>query len=156
MTDSVDVSRPVVVENVKVKTKKPKHCYMLHKPESMESIGKFVSTDFRYAALKAASRGNEDIWLRATNTKEIHVYEGSVEKLSTPQVVTRGERTIEYTVKPKVHRVRKFLYTGDIDADADNAAEEEIQPKKKRARKAPPPAPATPAESSTETENTVV
>lgn len=56
----------------KTKVKKVKKTFMLHKPVSFENLGKFVSTDFRYAALKAASRGHKNILLRITNTKLVY------------------------------------------------------------------------------------
>jgi hypothetical protein len=37
------------------------------------------------------------ILLRRTNTKLVYVFDGKVVQLDKPQIVKRGERTIEYT-----------------------------------------------------------
>ena len=37
------------------------------------------------------------ILLRRTNTKLVYVFDGQVVQLDKPQIVKRGERTIEYT-----------------------------------------------------------
>lgn len=92
--------------------RKPKLTFMLHDPNStppLASLGKYVSTDFRYAALKVASRGHTKILLRRTNTKLIYEFTGSILKLDTPQVVARGERTITYYKKPVVKFVKKYV-----------------------------------------------
>lgn len=99
------------------KTKKPKHTFMLHDPKDYSSLGKYQSTDFRYAALKVASRGYKDILLRKTNTKEIRQFEGNVVTLDTPKEIHRGDRVIRYTKKPVVKYVRRFVYQGAIDDD---------------------------------------
>jgi len=39
----------------------------------------------------------KDILLRRTNTKLVYVFDGKVVQLDKPQIVKRGERTIEYT-----------------------------------------------------------
>jgi len=98
------------------RVQKPKLTFMLHKPGTFESLGKYVSTDYRYAALKVASRGKENpILLRKTNTKLVYEFTGNVVELDTPQVVSRGERTITYSKKPVVKFIRKFTYEGDVD-----------------------------------------
>lgn len=110
------------------KAPKAKSTFMLHDPKTFASLGKYVSTDARYSALKAASRGIEDIYLRKTNSKIIYHYKGSVVELETPQVVTRGSRQITYTKKPVVKFQGKFVFDGDIsklDADENGAAPEE-------------------------------
>lgn len=96
------------------KTPKSKSTFMLHDAKTFASLGKYVSTDARYSALKAASRGIENIYLRKTNSKIIYHYEGSVVTLDTPQVVTRGKRSITYTKKPVVKFKGKFVYDGDL------------------------------------------
>lgn len=103
----------------KQRVPRTKFTFMLHDPKTFVSLGKYVSTDYRYAALKVASRGIKDIYLRKTNTKIVYVYEGKVVELETPQVVTRGERQITYTKKPTVSFVRKYVYTGDIDEEQE-------------------------------------
>lgn len=136
---------PADVAASKTKIKKQKKTFMLHKPDTFESLGKFVSTDFRYAALKAASRGHTDIYLRITDTKLVYQFEGSIQKLDQPQVVLRGEREITYTKKPMVKYVRKFIFDEKKAADADASAEnlpdnpkagEDPKPKKTKKRKA--------------------
>jgi hypothetical protein len=102
------------------KTPKPKSTFMLHDPKTFESLGKYVSTDARYSALKAASRGIEDIYLRKTNTKLIFHYKGSVVNLDKPQVVMRGTREIVYSKKPVVKFQKKFVYEGDLNLDAED------------------------------------
>lgn len=106
----------------KTRNKRPRVTFMLHAPGTFESLGKFQSSDARYAALKCASRGHKNILLRRTNTREIHEYEGSVQDLDTPKEITRGNppRTIKYTKKPVVRFVKKFVYAGP-DAHLDDA-----------------------------------
>lgn len=100
------------------KTPKQKFTFMLHDPKTFESLGKYVSTDARYSALKAASRGVKDIYLRKTNSKIIYKYKGDVVTLDTPQVVKRGTREIKYYKKPVVKFQEKFVYQGNVDLDA--------------------------------------
>lgn len=95
--------------------KKPKSTFMLHDPKDMSSLGKYQSTDFRYAALKVASRGHTDIWLRKTNTKEVRKFAGRVDNLDTPKEIHRGNRVIRYTKKPVVKFVGKFDFNGEIN-----------------------------------------
>ncbi len=104
--------------------KKPKSTFMLHDPKDFTPLGKFVSTDYRYAALKCASRGHERILLRKTNTKEVREFAGKVVTLDTPKQITRGNpaRTITYSKKPTVKFVGKSVYAGPpVDDDAPAA-----------------------------------
>lgn len=96
------------------RTPKPKSTFMLHNPTDMSPLGKFVSTDYRYAALKVASRGHTRILLRKTNTKDIREFTGNVVTLDTPKQITRGDppRTITYSKKPTVKFVGKSVYSG--------------------------------------------
>lgn len=109
------------------RTPKTKSTYMLHDPKTFTSLGKYVSTDARYSALKAASRGIEDILLRKTNSKIIYKYKGSVVTLDQPQIVKRGEREIAYTKKPVVKFIEKYVYDGDISKfdDAEEPKQEQ-------------------------------
>lgn len=91
---------------------------MLHDPKDLSSLGKYQSTDFRYAALKVASRGHKNILLRKTNTKEIREFTGDVVPLDNPKEIHRGDRVIKYTKKPVVKFVKKWVYTGAVDDDA--------------------------------------
>ena len=100
-------------------TKKPKSTFMLHDPNDMSSLGKYVSTDYRYAALKVASRGHKKILLRKTNTKEVREFAGDVVTLDTPKEISRGDRTIQYFKKPTVKFVRKFTYNGPISDEPE-------------------------------------
>lgn len=117
------------------KVKKPVRTFMLHKPDTLEQIGKFSSTDYRYAALKAATRGHTDIWLRETNTKIIYVYTGRRVDLENPQEIRRGNQVIVFKSKPEVKFVKKQPFGGDIshDNDPDPVVE---KPKTKRRKKA--------------------
>lgn len=99
------------------KTKKPKVTFMLHDAKDFASLGKYQSTDFRYAALKVASRGHKHILLRKTNTKEMREFTGDVVPLAAPKEIHRGDRVIRYTKKPVVKFVKKFTYQGSIDDD---------------------------------------
>ena len=110
-------------------------------------VCRYQSTDPRYAALKAASKGVEQILLRQTNTRMIYEYKGRVVQLDTPKEITRGDppRTIVYSKKPSVQFVRKFVFMGADEADQkDEEAVAAEEPKKKRAKK--PKAAATDAE----------
>lgn len=94
--------------------KRPKITFMLHDPKDMTSLGKYVSTDYRYAALKVASRGHTHILLRKTNSKEVREFTGDVVTLDTPKQISRGDRVISYYKKPTVKFVRKFVYDGSL------------------------------------------
>lgn len=99
------------------KPAKAKSTFMLHDPKDLSSLGKYQSTDFRYAALKVASRGHKSILLRKTNTKEIREFTGDVVALDTPKEIHRGDRVIKYTKKPVVKFVKKWVYQGAINED---------------------------------------
>lgn len=99
------------------KVAKPKSTFMLHDPRDLSSLGKYQSTDFRYAALKAASRGHKTILLRKTNTKEIREFSGAVVALTTPKVISRGNREIKYYKKPTVKFLKKWVYAGPLEDD---------------------------------------
>lgn len=107
------------------RTRKPRIAFMLHDPEDMSSLGKYVSTDYRYAALKVASRGHKRILLRKTNTKEVREFQGDVVPLDTPKQISRGDRVISYNKKPVVKFVRRFTFDGTLPdettADATTA-----------------------------------
>lgn len=98
---------------------RPRHTFMLHDPTDFSPLGKYVSTDYRYAALKVASRGHTQILLRKTNSREIREYAGKITPLDTPKLITRGNppRTIQYNKKPSVHFLRKFIFQQAIPAD---------------------------------------
>lgn len=104
------------------RTKKPKSTFMLHDPVDFHPLGKFISTDYRYAALKTASRGVTKILLRKTNTKTIREFEGRIITLDAPKEIVRGNRTIVYAKKPAVKFVKAFLYTGPVIDDSEEAA----------------------------------
>lgn len=131
-------------------TKRARSTFMLHKPDTMECLSKFQSSDYRYGALKAASRGHTVIWLRKTNSKEIRVYSGEICQLDEPAQIKRGDRTITYSKKPVVKFVRKFVWTGEINEDEEPDLPA-APPAPKRAKKAAaasagddPPLPAVP------------
>lgn len=89
--------------------------FMLHSPSDMSSIGRFVTSaqgDWRAAALKAASRGHTQIYLRRTGTREVREFEGRKDVLDPPKVIKRGDREITYNNRPAVKFVRKFAYEG--------------------------------------------
>ena len=119
MADPVAAETPATAA---VPVKKQKITFMLHDPTNMTSLGKYVSTDYRYAALKVASRGHTHIFLRRTNSKEIREFTGEVVTLPTPKQIKRGDRVIEYNKKPVVKFIRKFVYGGQVDDDAPVAA----------------------------------
>lgn len=93
---------------------KQKQTFMLHDPESMAPIGRFVTTaigDWRAAALKAASRGHTRILLRKTGTREVREFEGRKDAIE-PKTIKRGDREITYTHRPAVKYVKAFMYEG--------------------------------------------
>ena len=96
---------------------KARRTFMLHAPD-MTALGRFVSTDWRYAALKAASRGHTDILLRQTGTQEVRRFEGTRIEIP-PKEINRGGRVITYTNRPQVKFVNKFLYSGKVNDDAN-------------------------------------
>lgn len=103
------------------KEKKPKSTFMLHDPKDLSSLGKYQSTDFRYAALKVASRGHKTILLRKTNTREIREFSGDVVALDQPKEIHRGDRVIKYTRKPVVKFVKKWVFQGEVPDDEELA-----------------------------------
>ena len=112
---AADATRP----KAKAKAPRARHTFMLHDPSDYSPLGKYVSTDYRYAALKVASRGHERILLRRTNTREIREYVGKITPLETPKQITRGDppRTISYSKKPSVTFVKKYVYGAALPAD---------------------------------------
>ena len=100
-----------------------KFTFMLHDPVDMSSLGKYVSTDYRYAALKVASRGHTRILLRKTNTKEIREFAGEVVPLEVPKEIHRGDRVIRYYKKPTVKFLKRWVYAGHVD---DSPADAQI------------------------------
>lgn len=106
------------------RTKKPKSTFMLHDPADMTCKGKFVAADYRYAALKVASRGVADIYLRKTNSKEVRVFTGAVVPLDKPKEIHRGDRVITYHNKPTVKFVKKFVFDGPTCDDPETPAED--------------------------------
>jgi hypothetical protein len=104
-------------KNTKNNEKKQKRTFMLHSAADMTALGRFISTDWRYAALKAASRGHTLILLRQTGTREVREFEGARIEI-TPKEISRGGRTITYTHRPQVKFNRKFVYAGAIDDNA--------------------------------------
>lgn len=107
---------------------------MLHEPRTLQALCKCQSTDFRYAALKCASRrdklppscSNEDgstkILLRRTNSKVLREYTGNVITLDTPQQVVRDGRTITYTKKPQVKFMKSWTWDDALhDLKEDDA-----------------------------------
>lgn len=131
-------------EQIELKKKKEKKTFMLHHPDTFASLGKFVSTDFRYAALKAASRGHKKILLRITDTKLVYEFQGDIVELEIPQIVKRGEREISYNKKPTVKFVQKFIYNGPVKDDVLEDAE--TKPKKPKRSK-----PSSTSDTNTET-----
>lgn len=112
------VASPVVAKAPKAsKARKEKCTFMLHDPNDLSSLGKYQSTDFRYAALKVASRGHKSILLRKTNTKEMREFTGDVVALDVPKEIHRGDRVIKYTKRPVVKFVKKWTFEGQIDDD---------------------------------------
>lgn len=105
----------------KPKVAKAKCTFMLHDPSDFSSLGKYQSTDFRYAALKVASRGHTNILLRKTNTKEMREFTGAVVPLDTPKEIHRGDRVIRYTKKPVVKFVKRWVYNGTVNDDEDSS-----------------------------------
>lgn len=117
---------------------KKRPTYMLHEPGTMLFRGKYRSSSHRYAALKAAKTGLEEILLRQTNTKTVHKYTGKVLTLDKPRVVMRGDREIVYRKKPVATYHGSFEFTGKLDnehegengsaVDADDEKENEAEP----------------------------
>lgn len=99
-------------------TKRKHRTFMLHHPTTMAPLGRFVSTDWRYAALKCASRDHKTIFLRQTGTREVREFKGARVEIP-PKEIIRGGRTIKYEFRPQVTSVRSFVYTGEINEDAD-------------------------------------
>jgi hypothetical protein len=110
-------SAVVANTNANAKKNKDKRTFMLHSPSDMSALGRFVSTDWRYAGLKAASRGHNNILLRQTGTREVREFEGNRVEIP-PKTIVRGGREIQYTHRPAVKFIRKFTYAGAVDDNA--------------------------------------
>ncbi len=110
----------VVDDNNTDNGKKAKRTFMLHSATDMAALGRFISTDWRYAALKAASRGHTLILLRQTGTREVREFDGARVAI-VPKEINRGGRIITYTHRPQVKFNRKFVYAGAIDENASVA-----------------------------------
>jgi len=113
-TTTIRIAAIVPEQKTVVAEKKPKRTFMLHSAVDMTALGRFVSTDWRYAALKAASRGHKKILLRQTGTREVREFNGDRVEIP-PKEISRGGRTIVYTHRPQVKYIRKFVYSGAID-----------------------------------------
>lgn len=152
MLDATPTETPPTPTDLPVRRKKPKYTYMLHDPSSMESLGKYVSTDYRYAALKVISRwhkhGLRRILLRRTNSKEIHEFEGSVVPLPQPKVIQRAGHEIVYHHKPDAKFVKAWVYEG-VEAPEAPGTEgpQGAVPKPRVSKKSKTPAPPAPVES---------
>lgn len=95
-------------------TIRTKSTFMLHDPTDMSCAGRFVAPGYREAALKAASRGHEEILLRKSGTREIRKFKGVIETLNTPKIVKRGDREVAFYKKPNVKFEKKFYYDGKM------------------------------------------
>ena len=127
------VAPAIASDAPKTRNKRPKQTFVLHCPETMQIIAKMNSADWRYAALKAATRinklppstknpdGSAKIWLRKTNTRVFREYNGNVVPLDTPQEVNRSGRVIVYTKRPVVTFVRSW-----VDGQDDAAKKESL------------------------------
>ena len=63
----------------------------------------FTGKQPRQAALKAASRGKNDIWLRERGTKKFHHFKGSRSKVKAPE--NKPDWMADYVWKPNVKKV---------------------------------------------------
>ena len=98
------------------KSPRPKSTFMLHAPPPPgggntigTNIGKFVSTDHRYAALKCASRKHTAIHLRKTNSKLVYEFQGGIQALETPHTVRRGDQEFVCKNRPFVKFIRTYV-----------------------------------------------
>lgn len=113
----------------KEKTPPTKSTFMLHCPDTLNSLAKLVASSDRYAALKCASRieklpqnlrnqdGSLRILLRKTNTKIVREFSGNVIKLDKPTEVIRQGRHIVYEKKPVCKYVGKMLWDDLVQAN---------------------------------------
>jgi len=63
----------------------------------------FTGKQPRQAALKAASRGHNDIWLRERGTKKFHHFRGSRSKVKAPE--NKPDWMADMVWKPNVKKV---------------------------------------------------
>ena len=104
---------------------RPKFTYMLHSPSDMSQVAKFVSPNYRSAALKAANRGHTTILLRRTNTSDVREFEGARKQLDTPTIVTRkdksgNEKEVAYRFSTRVSYKGKRPFAGGAPTDEEN------------------------------------
>lgn len=88
----------------------------------MSQLAKFVSPDYRSAALKAANRGHSKILLRRTNTSDVREFEGSRVEMDAPTVVSRtdkngNEKQVTYRFTTRVAYKGKRPFAGVPAAD---------------------------------------
>ena len=128
-TTATPAAAPAPAQAPAQKAAREKFTFMLHNPTDMTSEGKYCSSDYRYAALKCASKGVTDILLRKTNTKEIREFKGQIVDLPEPKQINRGDRVISYTRKPTVKFVRKWLYEGpEVQQEGSTSTKGEASP----------------------------
>jgi hypothetical protein len=138
---AADAVAPVNAAAKKARQSRPKYSFMLHHPKDMSPLGKFISTDYRYAALKVISRADQpryaDLWvngtgpeavatilLRKTKTKDVRVFEGRSINLDEPKVIQRGTQQVLYHKKPVVRELKekRSTFNGIPAADVDTPA----------------------------------
>ena len=70
---------------------------------SGREVAVFTGKQPRQAALKAASRGHTDIWLRERGTKKFHHFRGSRSKVRAPE--NKPDWMADYVWKPNVRKM---------------------------------------------------
>jgi hypothetical protein len=82
---------------------------LFESPKQQKTLAKYKSESFRKAAMKAASQGHTDIYLRISNTLKCAHYEGFNVKLETPCVTTINGREITFSKKAGCKYICKFV-----------------------------------------------
>ena len=92
----------------------------------------FTGRQPRQAALKAASRGFTEIFLRERGTKKIHQFKGSRKKVPAPE--NRPDWMSAMVWKPNVKKVKLWKPEKKVKAKKKVKARKVVSKKKKRRR----------------------
>jgi hypothetical protein len=132
---------PIPVDGgIKKKPAAKKHNFILfdHTSDDKKVLGKFVSTNYKQAALKAVTKlckhkiGEKvELHLRKATTKDVQVFVGEKIVMSEPKVVERGGRTITYKTTSVATFLRKYTIGETPEEVQASIAEEMVRVDKK-------------------------
>ncbi|NYZ80160.1 chromosomal protein MC1 [Candidatus Micrarchaeota archaeon] len=107
-----------------------KRYFAFRKSSAGKEEAVFTGRQPRQAALKAASRGNSDIFLRERGTKKLHHFKGARRKVSAP--ANRPDWMAAMVWKPNVKKVGLIKPMKKVKAKAKKAKAKKVKAKKRR------------------------